>query len=526
MHLPCTGQMNQTLPAMALLTLGGWVSATCLLSGCEPVQSPTPPPNIVLFLVDDLGWQDTSVPFWSETTPFNELYRTPNMQRLADDGMKFTQAYINAICSPTRVSLLTGMNSARHRVTNWTLRPDRVPDPPDDVLDIPVWNMNSIQPSDTIAYSVQAHTLPELLQERGYHTIHTGKWHIGPMGTPGSDPRTLGFDINIAGHAAGGPGSYQGVRNFGNSEPGTHTLPWGVPGLEAYHGQDVHLSEALTIETLNALDEIRGTERPFFLHFSHYAVHSPIEPDNRFITNYEHLDLHPIEARYASMVEGMDHSLGKLLDYLDEHGLTANTVVLFYSDDGALSARARGGERHTHNAPLNSGKGSVYEGGIRVPMIVRWPGHVPAGTTDPHYLIVEDFFPSILEMAGTQAQNVRQQIDGISFVDRLLGRGQPDPDRQLYWHFPNTRAAGGPGVGTTSAIRQGDYKLVYWYKTGTFELFNIRQDIGESHNLAENYPDKVRRLATDLSTYLRSVDAQRPTFKTTGHPAPWPDEVH
>ncbi len=346
------------------------------------------------------------------------------------------------------------------------------------------------------------------------------------MNTPGENPLNLGFDINIAGHAAGGLGSYQGERNFGNAEIGGHTRPWGVPGLEKYHGEPINLTDALTLEAMAALDKARETGKPFYLYMSHYTVHTPLEPDHRYIQKYRDMGLDEREARYASMLEGMDQSLGELMEYLDLHGLTDHTVILFMSDNGGLSASNRGGASHTHNFPLNSGKGSAYEGGIRVPMIVRWPGRVAPGSADEDYLIIEDFFPSILEIAGVETFNTVQDVDGVSFVPRLLREGTADAERNLVFHYPNKWGLSGPGIGTTSTIRSGDWKLIYWYKDQHVELYNIPEDIGENNNLAAQHPEKVDELATELGSYLRTVNALRPTFKATGEPVPWPDEIN
>ena len=232
-------------------------------------------PNLLVFLVDDMGWQDTSVPFWTERTPLNDKFVTPNMERLAERGMRFTQAYACCVCSPTRVSLMTGINAARHRVTNWTLHPDKTTDKKTEDLVLPVWNMAGMQPVPDIPRSVHATPLAQILHDHGYFTIHCGKAHFGGVGTPGADPRKLGFDVNIAGHAAGGPGSYQGLEDFGNAPKKAAHKIWGVPGLEKYHGQDIHLTEALTREALAALDTARATGKPFFLYMAHYAVHAP-----------------------------------------------------------------------------------------------------------------------------------------------------------------------------------------------------------------------------------------------------------
>ena len=482
-------------------------------------------PNIIMFLVDDMGWQDTSVPFWDKQTPLNRLYHTPSMERLAASGMKFTQAYACSVCSPSRVSLMSGMNAARHRVTNWTLQRNTGVDPKDDELEFPKWNYNGLQPTDTIEQSVQVTTLSQILHDNGYFTIHCGKAHYGAMNTPAANPLNLGFDINIAGHAAGGPGSYLGEKNFGNAEKGAHTLPWGVPGLEKYHGDSINLTEALTREAISALDKALTQKKPFYLYMAHYAVHAPLTADRRFYPKYKAMGLEEPEARYASMIEAMDKSLGDLMNYLDQKGIADQTIILFMSDNGGLSAEARGGEPHTHNRPLNSGKGSAYEGGIREPMIVKWSGKVKPATVCNDYLIIEDFFPSILELAGITNYQTIQKVDGKSFVPMLLQAGTSAKNRNLFWHFPNKWGPTGPGIGTTSTVRSGDWKLVYWYKDQKAELFNISEDIGEKHDRAATEPAKVKELSEILGNYLRRVDAQRPVLRKTGDPAPWPDKI-
>jgi len=482
-------------------------------------------PNIIMFLVDDMGWQDTSVPFWNRKTPYNERYHTPGMERLAADGMVFTQAYASSVCSPTRVSLMSGLNAARHRVTNWTLERNASVDGKSKVLNYPSWNVNGVQPTDTIENSVHATLLPQILNDNGYFTIHCGKAHFGAMGTPSANPLNCGFDVNIAGHAAGGLGSYLGEQNFGNKEKGGHTLPWGVPGLEKYHGDSIFITEALTIEAKKSLDQALELKKPFYLYMAHYAVHVPLNADNRFYNKYLEMGVPEPEAKYASMLEAMDKSLVDLLDYVDEKGIADNTIILFMSDNGGFSLRPRAGEQHTHNKPLNSGKGSAYEGGIREPMIVKWPGKVKPETRCDEYLIIEDFFPTILEMAGIKEYKTVQPVDGISFTDMLTQTGSKTTDRDLFWHFPNNWGPTGPGIGATSTIRNGDWKLIYYYRDSHFELFNIHEDISELNNLAETNPDKLKELADRLGKYLKRVDAQRPSYKNSGELVPFPDGV-
>ncbi len=481
------------------------------------IRRPVKRPNIVLFLVDDMGWQDTSVPFHEEVTDFNRRYRTPHMEQLAKAGMKFTQAYACSVCSPTRVSLMTGLNAARHRVTNWTLRKNASNDRRHPQLDFPQWNVNGLSPEPGIERTVHAKALPAFLRDAGYRTIHVGKAHFGAIGTPGSDPGNIGFDVNIAGHAAGGPGSFLGEQNFSAAWRKGDRV-WDVPGLEAYHGQDVFLTEALTVEANKAVDQVVADGKPFFLYMSHYAVHAPFAIDSRFYQQYRDAGLDHTEAMYAAMVEGMDKSLGDILANVARHGLTDDTIVLFMSDNGGLSAEGRGGTPHTHNWPLSSGKGSAHEGGVRVPMIVSWPGVTKPGSVCRQPVIIEDFFPTILEMAGvSRVEQIGGVIDGRSFVNLLRGvQDEIREDRPLFWHFPNHWGPKGPGIGPSSAIRLSDWKLIYYHESQQYELFNLAEDLGEQSNLAEQQADVRDRLAAKLSEYLTSVEAQMPIIRETG----------
>ncbi len=482
-------------------------------------------PNIVLFLVDDMGWQDTSVPFWSKKTPFNDLYKTPNMERLAASGIKMTQAYATAVCSPTRVSLMTGMNAARHRVTNWTLEKDLLQpmETNHETLTFPEWNVNGLSPVEGDTKAVYATPLPQLLKDNGYFTIHSGKAHFGAIGTPGANPLNLGFNVNIGGHAAGAPESYLGTESFGNNP--SESKVWAVPGLKKYHGKDIFLTEAITQEALKAVDSAMNKKQPFFLYMAHYAVHTPIMGDDRFLQPYLEKGLDSTEAKYASMVEGMDKSLGDIMNFLEEKGATENTIILFMSDNGGLSAVARGGELHTHNKPLSSGKGSVYEGGIREPMLVKWPGKVKPNSVSEEYVIIEDFYPTILEMAQIKNPKVVQTIDGQSFVPILTEEKQIAEPRPLFWHYPNEWGPSGPGIGASSAVRLGAWKFIHFHENGHLELYNLNDDIGEAQNLALVNSEKTKELAEVLSNYLRTVNAQMPSNKKTGVQIPFPDEI-
>ena len=483
-------------------------------------------PNIILFMVDDMGWQDTSVPFWTEQTKYNGMFETPNMERLASQGMKFTQAYACSISSPSRCSLITGANNARHRVTNWTLEKNVTTDETSPTVTLPEWNCNGISMVPGTPRTFVGGSFVNVLKQHGYHTIHCGKAHFGAIDTPGENPHHWGFEVNIAGHAAGGLATYLSERNYGHTSDGKATSLFSIPGLEKYWGTGVFATEALTREAIRALDKAKLYNQPFFLYMAHYAVHIPVDKDMRFYQKYLDKGLGPKDAAYASLVEGMDKSLGDLMDWLEANGEADNTIVIFMSDNGGLATQPywRDGEPYTQNTPLYSGKGSLYEGGIREPMIVKWPDTVKAGSKCNKYLMIEDFYPSIIEMAGIKDEPVPENMDGVSFVPLLRGTGDPSRNRALIWNFPNIWGNNGPGINLNCAIRKGDWKLVYYYETGKKELFNIPDDIGERHNLASGHPAIVKRLSSELGEYLRAVGADRPSFKDSGLPCPWPDE--
>lgn len=518
-----TPKRNRLLPALLTSASAMWATGAAER------------PNIILFMVDDMGWQDTSVPFWTERTPLNNTYETPAMERLASEGMLFTQAYATAISSPSRCSLMTGSNAARHRVTNWTLRRDESTDISDDMIATPDWNVNGIvqAESDTIgtAHTFACRSLVSILHENGYHTIHCGKAHWGAEGTPGERPEHFGFDVNIAGHAAGAPATYLSEQNYGHDSLGHATSPMATPGLERYWGTGTFLTEALTQDALHALDNWKLTMadrgRPFYLYMSHYAVHIPIDRDMRFFQKYIDKGLSAKEAAYASLIEGMDHSLAEILDWLDRNNEERNTVVIFMSDNGgyATGSYYRDEPLYTQNAPLRSGKGSLLEGGIREPMIVRWPGHVRRQSRCHSYLMIEDFFPTLLEMAGIDNYDVPQVIDGQSFMPLLTESGKTPRRRSLVWNYPNIWGNEGPGISLNCAIRRGPWKLIYNYKTGQKELYNIDADISEQDNLIKKKPRLARKLSQELGRQLRKMNAQRPAVKASGKPCSWPDEV-
>ena len=464
-------------------------------------------PNIILFLIDDMGWMDSSVPFGDSIGFLNKQFRTPNLELLAKQGVKFTNAYSNSVCTPTRTSILTGMNVTQHGVTNWTSpMKNNSTDAKDDQFNPAPWKINGVDIKSITTY-------PQLLKQAGYYTIHVGKAHWGPAGTPMSNPLNVGFMVNIAGHAAGHPQSYYGKDNYGNI-PGKSTYQ-SVPDLMNYHGSDTILTEALTLEAINSIEEPIRLKMPFYLNMSHYAVHVPIQPDVRFYQSYLDVGLDTPNAKYASMVASMDKSLGDIMKYLTAKNIAKNTIIIFMSDNGGLSlSGARGKNAHVQNLPLRAGKGSLYEGGIRVPMIVKWPEFAKANTSNNQYVIAEDFFPSILEMAGVSNTKTIQRVDGKSFVPLLKNNKLSDTNRILVWHYPNKWIEGdGPAINYKSAIRQGSWKLIYDLRNGHKELYNLSNDIGEQFDLSMKQPAKTIQLNSLLKEYLEKNNSPMPSYR-------------
>lgn len=508
--------MKNTFLSQIILVLSILLISLYSITGCQNGQkSSEQKPNIILFYIDDMGWQDCSLPFHTEETRLNQIYHTPNMEALAEEGVKFTQAYAYAVCSPSRISLMTGMNGARHQVTNWTLRKDKSPDPKHKDITPPEWNMNGMTQGEEVPRTVQATTMPQLLREAGYRTIHAGKAHFGADGTPGENPLNLGFDVNIGGHAAGGPGSYHGEYNYSAAWRNADRI-WDVPGLDKYHGTDTYLTEALTLEAKAEIDQALADDLPFYLYMSHYAIHAPWEADSTYYDRYLVEGIGEFEAIYASMIESMDNSLGDLMTKLKETGQWENTIIIFMSDNGQP-------KNTTPNEPLRGHKLLPYEGGVRVPMIVYWPGNdkVQKGSESSQYVMVDDLFPTILDMAGVSYRNrTIQEVDGKSIVPFLEDTELRDEDRPLFWHFPHTY-----DQFPYSSVRKGDWKLIYRHLDQSLELYNISRDISEANNLAAEEVQIIEELAELLSNFLRETEAGMPILSKTNKAVPYPDEV-
>ena len=467
--------------------------ATCHLSFARAPEGGAQPcrrPNFVFFLADDLGWRDTGC--YGST-----FYETPNIDRLAREGMRFTDAYAACpVCSPTRASIMTGKYPARLGTTDYFGAPQ-----PDTVFRH--WTRNKpLLPARYVDHlPLEEITIAEALKAGGYRTFFAGKWHLGG---PGYWPENQGFDRNVGGCEAGMPSSY--FSPYKNPK-----LPDGPKGE--------HLDDRLAAESVKFLEQIG--EKPFLLYHAFYSVHIPLQAKQDLIAKYEakrkgvkaegprfkpegdrqarQVQEHAV---YAAMIEIMDHSVGQVLDALDRQKLADNTIVFFMSDNGGLST-AEGAP--TSNLPLRAGKGWLYEGGIREPMIVKWPGVTRPGSSSSTPVISTDFYPTMLEMAGLSAKP-GQHMDGASMA-ALLKQTGPAAERALYWHYPHYGNQGGsPG----SAIRVGDWKLIEFFEDQRLELYNLKNDLGEQHNLAVEQGKKAAELHAKLKRWRRAVGARMP----------------
>lgn len=465
--------------------------ALLCLTGPRDLAAKEKPLNFVVIFVDDLGWMDLSC-------QGSSIYQTPNVDRLAKEGMRFTNGYAAcAVCSPTRAALQTGRYPARIGVTDWIrsrFQRGNIGTPeknPTEYVGGP--NRKLLCPPNPYWMESDEVTIAEVLREAGYETGYIGKWHLGDDDWY---PEGQGYTANRGGCDYGQPPSY-----FDPFNQPRHRHPMiraGIPGLPGRKkGQYLTHREAE-----EAVELIRAwKDRPFYLQVSHYAVHTPIQAIEEVTAKYRDKATSEVNAKYAAMVESFDDSTRAILDTLDELGLTENTVVLFTSDNGGLD----NGGKPTENAPLRSGKGYPYEGGIRVPFLVRWPGLVKPGTTSDEPVCSIDVLPTLVEAAGLKLPKGRR-IDGLSLVAHFRSEGkEPLGRNELLWHFPHYRHAPGP----YSIIRKGNWKLIRWDE-GISELYNLDADLAESKNLAESEPGKLAELSRRLDALLDETSARRP----------------
>jgi len=432
-------------------------------------------PNIVLFLIDDLGWMDLGC-------QGSTFYQTPHVDRLAREGARFTDAYAAcAVCSPTRAAILTGKYPARLLLTDWL--PSGRWDPKSKLRE---GRFLRELPSAEL-------TLAEALRDGGYRTASIGKWHLG--GAPFSLPEHHGFDVNIGGNAHGAPGSYFFPYAGDWKIPGTgqrakwNVLPDGKP--------DEYLTDRLTDEAVQFINQ--NVDHPFFLYFPHYGVHTPLQAKAEVISKYERIPDSQRQGKpeYAAMVESIDDSVGRVMAALKELKLDANTVIVFTSDNGGFY-------NATSNAPLRANKGAYYEGGVRVPLIIKWPGVAQPGLVASEPVTSTDLYPTCLAAAGLPAQPNQHQ-DGVNLRPVLAGEGSLAA-RSLFWHYPHYNEH--PSSVPSSAIRKGPWKLIETFDPEGIELYNLDHDLGETKNLAATETAKLTELRRELDAWREEVGAE------------------
>ena len=521
--------------AMALVSCGG------------PSRAGEQRPNIIVFLVDDMGVMDTSVPFLTDTEgqpvehPLNRWYRTPNMQRLADQGVRFSQFYAQSVSSPSRTSLLTGQNATRHGVTNWIYSESNNRNtygPPD-------WNWQGLDSAD--------YTLPRLLSDAGYRTIHVGKAHFGPFGSQGEDPLNLGFDVNVAGCSIGEPGSYYGRDGYG-LYGGTRSRA--VPGLEEFFEDDVFLTDALTLRAEEEMSRAIEDGVPFYLNMAHYAVHAPFMSDLRYMQNYDADTSYSVSAKkFATLIEGMDRSLGEIMDFLVEKGVAENTLIFFLGDNG--SDAPIGEERgYGSSAPLRGKKGTEFEGGIRVPFIVAWAAPeggpadggrfidegrsaegdrsvgrgrpvrkfsdessnirvsqhllpIPQGEIRTQVGTIMDIYPTIAALVGVRVPETHP-VDGHD-LSRIIVRGEDSRHPGTFlMHFPHDHR----GKYFTT-YREDGWKLIYYWSpekpsAAHCVLYDLISDPCEAEDVSARYPEVAASLLERMAAQLEREGARYP----------------
>ena len=465
---------RQTFPLVALVLLLG--------TGCVEVeiQHEERPPNILMIMIDDLGWTDLHV-------QGNDLFETPRIDQLAGEGMRFTNYYAAApVCSPTRAAVMSGQSPARLAITNHVTG-DQDQFQPENA---------KLRAAEMLNYlGLEYVTIAERLKEAGYATAFFGKWHISgtndEMDTveSGRRPEHQGFDLNVGGTSFGGPPSYFD--------------PYRNPTIEDRMAGE-YLTYRLADETIGFMEEHR--DHPFFVALWPYTVHWPMEAPQRLVDKYgersgfkDNGDGVESSSRYAAMVEAMDDAVARVLTKLDELNLTEETLVIFTSDNGAY-----GGV--TDLTPLRGAKGHLYEGGIRVPLIVRWPGRIAAGVLSDVPSVSMDLFPTILEIAGLEPEH-GVPLDGESLVPLLRETGALEREA-IFFHYPNYAFHGENRLG--GAIREGDYKLIEFYDDGSVELYNVARDIGEKYDLSSEMPEQAAALKEKLDRWLESSGAKMP----------------
>lgn len=452
------------------------IALLSLLAACASSPGPEVParrPNVVLVLVDDLGYFDLGC-------YGNPAVRTPRIDGFSQQAVRFTDGYAAApVCSPTRASIMTGKSPARVRITNHA--PDQERFRPDDAVLAPAF-MHDRLPLEEV-------TLANHLSAAGYDTAFMGKWHLAPQRVPDAHewyPDRRGFDVNLGGNGDGGPGHF--------------FAPYRFPNLESRE-EGEYLPYRIGEEAVAFLEAQAEDEDPFFLALAHYTVHWPIEAPEALVKEYAARGVQPgvKMPEYAAMTEALDQVFGRVLDALEQTGLAEDTLVIFTSDNGALLSVADLG-------PLRKAKGYLYEGGIRVPFMVRWPGVTEPGRVDATPILSTDLFPTILTACGVPLPD-DYCGDGADLVP-LLGGGSLDR-AAIHFHYPNYAFHRSNRLG--GAIRAGRYKLIERFDDGSLELFDLEEDLGEQHNLAADQPALAEDLRRQLVAWRAEVDAAMPT---------------
>ncbi|WP_379019938.1 sulfatase [Parapedobacter deserti] len=480
--MPIRTRHDKPYPVIALLS-----GMLMLWGGCVCKGQTLQKPNVIVFLVDDLGYSDVGC-------YGSSYYETPHIDRLAASGMRFTQAYASStLCSPTRASLLTGKNPARLHITHA----------------IPIQGYKRIEggrgtPLKDADYvmnlPLEEVTIAEALKRNGYVTASIGKWHV--CRDPAYYPEYQGFDVNIGGNHRGHTGSYfypyKGKWRMAADFPWEewHTLPDGRPGE--------YLTDRLTAEAVDFVE--RNRDRSFFLYLSHYAVHTPIHAKKEVQAKYEQKEPDSlkghVEPAYAAMIESVDASMGAIVGKLKELELMDNTIIVFTSDNGGFG-------KQTSNYPFRGNKGNFYEGGIRVPLIIRWPGVTDRPMISETPSITTDLYPTILDMAGLPLIP-EQHVDGLSLKPIFNGGDLPSREA-LYWHFPNYVGPNHPnGSRPLSMIRYRDWKLIESLEDGSVELYDLKTDMAESRNVASENKGLVKSLLAMLEAWRNESGVQLP----------------
>ncbi len=485
------------------------VSLLMYSTSCTPQAKTNNPPNIIVFLVDDMGLMDTSVPFLTDVEgnlvkhSLNTYYKTPNMEKLAAQGVRFTNFYAHSICSPTRASILTGQNSARHRVTNWIRSEsnNRTKFGPSN------WNWKGLTKKSV--------TLPRILQQNGYKTIHIGKAHFGPFNSEGENPLNLGFDVNIAGSSIGEPGSYYGKDGYGHL--GGYKAR-AVNDLDKYHGKDIFLTEALTLEANEAISKAKNESKPFFLYLSHYAVHDPFNSDPRFANHYSASDKPKAAQAYATLIEGIDKSLGDIVQHIKNLGIGENTLILFLGDNGSDAPLPIKND-YSSSSPLKGKKGSHWEGGTRIPFIASWISPNKKASNQKTMAIltngvqtqmgtVMDIFPTLCKVANIDYPK-SYIMDGFELQTQLNGQKDINRDEKFLNHFPH----GSQRTNYFTSLITSQWKVTYHYpieNQARYELFNLKEDPFEANDLANTNRVQLKIMMNLLADEMNSKKALYP----------------